>query len=203
MGKAMRLLRAVVSIVSFILAGPVLALGISVGGTSVSVGGGGASVSTGGTSAGVSTGGGGVSASVGSGGTSVGATVGGGGGTIASLGGGSGGTTGQIGITDASGNPIDISQTGGATTATVNLGGALDSFLTDPARSGQLGTIDLNTALNGIGPRNSPAERVRGAFRSLSLLNRRRVRLTCSQVLENPGKFDRNTRILCSLIARI
>ena len=199
----MRYLGVVVSIVSFVIAGPALALDVSIGGTSVSVGGGGASISSGGTSAGVSTGGGGSSVSISSGGTSLGTSIGGGGTTIASLGAGTGGTGGQIGITDSAGNPIDINQSGGTTAATVNLGSALNSFLTDPARSQQLGGVDLNTALNGIGPRNSPAEQVRRAFQSLSLLNRRKARVVCAQVMENPGSFDKATRILCILVARL
>ncbi len=201
----MRLAVAIVSVALLATVDPAAALDVSVGGISASVGSGGVSVSAGSTSASVSTSGGGVSASAGSGGTSAGASLGGGGGGLggsyASVGGSAGGTSGSASITGNDGSLIGIRQNGGATTAAVNLGSALNGFLTAP--NAPLDTVDLNTALDGIGPRNSVAERVRSAFLSQSTARRRMVRLTCAQVFRNPGAFSKETRILCSLIARL
>jgi len=209
----MRLPLVLVASALLVVTGPAFALDISIGDTTVSVGGGdgggvSASVSSGDTSVGASVGGGGgVSASVSSGGAGAGVNVGGGGGSLLSTTGTAGGTTLNGLVTTNGGSLLttDTDTSDGTAGATVSLGEALAALF--GGEGGDLGAllvgVDPETALLTPGPRGSAAEQLRSTFNRFPFARKKAVRLTCRDVFRNPAAYDLNVRTLCKLIARI
>jgi hypothetical protein len=107
---------------------------------------------------------------------------------------------------NTNGGSLLSTQTGdGSTTVTVSLGDALGSLLGAPG--GDLGAlldgVDTSTALLAPGPRGSAAEQFRSSFNRLPFAKKKVVRLTCRDVLRDPGSYDVNVQALCKLVARI
>jgi hypothetical protein len=181
------LLLTAVSVGVLALAGvaPASALDVSVGGARVSAGSG----SGGGTSAGASAGGTSANASIG-GGSDIGS---------ASIGTGSNRVNARIGT--SGGSLVDVNSNGATTNGSVNLGlgGAANGPL-----NGITGT--LGSTLDGIdlpgGAAIAPGA-VSGALAGLSAGEIQALKLQCSQILNNPRRFDAELVALCSILRRL